>query len=300
MLNHHFARSFVASAALTLAFAAGAAAQNNRSFVATTGSDTNSCTASAFCRTFTRALAVTNSGGEIIVVDSGGYGPATISQPVTISANGIVASITQSTSGQDGLTINTSGNVALLGLSFHGQATGQTGILVQNVGTLFLYDVSVENFTENGLQVNAGTITVESSAFRLNGFDGISIGSGRTFVHNTTMTENSTAFLITGGAAVVVDSSASNNNGNGFQVGLGGSGGGTLDLIRSESVSNGATGVSAGTATSTIRMSYCIIAENSTNSFLSQSGGIISGTNPGTNVIVGSGTGALSTPVTLQ
>src|SRR5579871_4546372 len=46
---------------------------NNRSFVATTGNDANNCTESAYCRTLAAALTVTNPGGEIIVVTSGGW-----------------------------------------------------------------------------------------------------------------------------------------------------------------------------------------------------------------------------------
>src|SRR5271169_508568 len=127
MLNQHFTRSF-AFVALALAFTAGAAAQNNRSFVATTGNDANSCSAAAFCRTFAAALAVTNPGGEIVVVNSGGYGPATITEPVVINAVGIDASIT-ATSG-NGVTVATPGAVTLNGLNLDGDGTGNDGILV--------------------------------------------------------------------------------------------------------------------------------------------------------------------------
>src|SRR5579871_1161487 len=93
MKKHGFTTRVMNCAALALIFAFTAQAQNNRSFVATTGNDANTCSASAYCRTFTRALAVTNSGGEIVVVNSGGYGPATITQAVVITAIGIDASI---------------------------------------------------------------------------------------------------------------------------------------------------------------------------------------------------------------
>ena len=73
MQHHGSTTHVIAGAALALVFTFTAQAQNNRSFVATTGDDTNNCSASAYCRTFGRALAVTNSGGEIVVVNSGGY-----------------------------------------------------------------------------------------------------------------------------------------------------------------------------------------------------------------------------------
>src|SRR5271169_468531 len=138
MLNQHFTRSF-AFVALALAFTAGAAAQNNRSFVATTGNDANSCSAAAFCRSFEAALAVTNPGGEIVVVNSGGYGPMTISQPVVITAIGIDASITQTTAGQQAINITTNGEVTITGLNLNGGGTGQAGVSAGNVGFLRLY-----------------------------------------------------------------------------------------------------------------------------------------------------------------
>jgi hypothetical protein len=302
MLDHHFTRNCLASAILSLLLTVSASAQNNRSFVAITGNDSNTCSAAAFCRTFTRALAVTNSEGEIVVVDSGGYGPATISQPVTISAVGIVASITQTTSGQNGFTINTSGNVTLDGLSLHGQGVGAQGILVQNVGLLFLNNMSADGFTENGLEVAGGSVYVEGSAFNLNGFNGIALDSGQTaYVHNTTLAKNGDAgFLLGSGTAVIVDSSARANP-HGFQVGYPATpgSGGKLDLIRDESVFN-TIGLITNSALSAIRLSYCIIAENGTNSFQIVAGGTITGTNPGSNVIVGTGVGTLGTPTSLQ
>ena len=69
-------------------------AQNNRSFVATYGNDANNCTAGNECRTFARALSVTNPGGEVLALTSGGYGPFTITQSVTVIATTGAASIT--------------------------------------------------------------------------------------------------------------------------------------------------------------------------------------------------------------
>jgi len=70
-------------------------AQNNRSFVSTTGSDANNCTAgNNECRSFTRAMAVTNPGGEIIAITSGGYGAFSVPMSVTVmGAPGVAASL---------------------------------------------------------------------------------------------------------------------------------------------------------------------------------------------------------------
>src|SRR5689334_22928609 len=83
----HKAISVIAS--LTLCLAAGAAqAQANRTFVSTGGSDGNTashCGSAAPCRTFGAAISVTNAGGEIVPLTSGGYGPVSIDKSIQVS-----------------------------------------------------------------------------------------------------------------------------------------------------------------------------------------------------------------------
>src|ERR1035438_10224038 len=137
--------------AIAVAFSVSAQAGATRTFVSTTGNDSNTsgnCSSTGPCRTFTAVLTVTNPGGEVVVLTSGGYGPATIDQPVTITAIGVDASISVTTSGANGLTINTTGNVTLVGLNLHGEGVGSNGIEVQQVGFLRLYNMLIENFTQ--------------------------------------------------------------------------------------------------------------------------------------------------------
>lgn len=138
----------MAVSALALTFSTSAQAGASRTFIGTTGRDANIavCSASAACRTFAAALLVTNPDGEIVVVNPGGDGPATISQPVIITAIGVDASISVTTFGAAGLTINTGGNVTLIGLNLHSEATGGAGIEVPGrpprhdaVGHYFLF-----------------------------------------------------------------------------------------------------------------------------------------------------------------
>jgi hypothetical protein len=73
-------------ATLTLA-ASPAFALNGRSAVSTTGSDTNPCTVASPCRNLAAAMTATTPGGEIVVLESGGYGPFTITQAIQIIAS---------------------------------------------------------------------------------------------------------------------------------------------------------------------------------------------------------------------
>ena len=128
---------------IALLTAASALAQNNRSFVATYGSDVNDCTAGNECRSFTRALAVTNPGGEVLALTSGGYGAMTITQAVSILATTGAASITSS--GSYGVTVlaGSSDRVLLRGLNI--TMTASVGLYATGYGNL-----SVENCTING------------------------------------------------------------------------------------------------------------------------------------------------------
>src|SRR5499427_5490677 len=96
----------LSAVALAATFASsGAFAQANRTFVSGTGSDGNPCSLSAPCRSFQGALAQTNAGGEIAVLDTAGYGAVTITKAISIvNEEGVEAGISV-TSGV-GITIN--------------------------------------------------------------------------------------------------------------------------------------------------------------------------------------------------
>src|ERR1039457_645550 len=81
---------------LTVASEAQAVAGANRVFVAAkSGNDANACASvSTPCQTLAGAYSQVAAGGGIIVLESGGYGPVTITQAVNINAPaGIVAFI---------------------------------------------------------------------------------------------------------------------------------------------------------------------------------------------------------------
>ena len=67
------------------AVALPSSAQNSRSFVASTGSDANNCQRITPCRTFAVAYSVTNAGGEIVPLDSAGYGGFTIAKSLIVT-----------------------------------------------------------------------------------------------------------------------------------------------------------------------------------------------------------------------
>src|SRR5579871_475853 len=233
--------NFMACTALAFVFAFTAQGQNNRSFVATTGNDANNCTFSAYCRTFGRALAVTNSGGEIVVVNSGGYGPATINQPVVISAVGIDAAIT-ATSG-DGITINTTGNVTLNGLNLNGGGTGTDGISVTQVGFLRLYDMQIQNFAHDCVLFTfaGGNLAIYDSKLNDCGHDGLELNAvgAHAYVHNTAFDNNTFAGADSAAGKITIADSSAHYNQFGFFAN-----GGNVSLYNDHAIFN-TTGVGA-------------------------------------------------------
>jgi hypothetical protein len=146
----------LATAALLLAPPAAATVQ--RTFVASYGLDTNACSLTAPCRTFTTALLQTNAGGEVVVLDSAGYGTFQVGGSVTITVpSGIYAGITVSGNYGTGAYVHGAGiDVTLRGLRFNAQpgtstigvwfAQGSTGTRLSIDGCTF------SNFTAGGIE----------------------------------------------------------------------------------------------------------------------------------------------------
>src|SRR5882672_9726045 len=114
MINHRF------FAFLTCAmFCAARLFAAQRTFVsAANGNDANSCSRPLPCRSFAAAIPFTDPEGEVIVLDSGGYGAVTINQSVSlISPSGVHAGITASSGNAVTVNAGDSAHVVLRNLS---------------------------------------------------------------------------------------------------------------------------------------------------------------------------------------
>src|SRR6188474_2194313 len=107
------AKFLLASVAATLALLAGQTeAQATRTWVSGVGDDVNPCSRTAPCKTFAGAISKTAAGGEINIIDPGGYGAVTITKSMTIDGGGSFASILSSMT--NGVIINAPGAVVIL------------------------------------------------------------------------------------------------------------------------------------------------------------------------------------------
>jgi len=153
-----------------------------RAFVSSTGNDANGpagCTLAAHCRSFQTAHNAVDAGGEIVALDTAGYGAVTISKSVTIMANpGVVAGISVGTG--DGVTIATPEiSVILRGLAINNVGTGTHGINMTGGTFLMIENCIVSRFGVGAAVATGAMVKVVNSLFRSNG-TGMRIDGGAT------------------------------------------------------------------------------------------------------------------------
>lgn len=141
--------TIVATALIAVA-APPAFAQATRTWVSGVGDDANPCSRTAPCKTFAGAIPKTAAGGIINALDSGGFGPVTITKSITIDGTGMQASILASNT--NGVVINGAGaNVVLRNIDITGtNCSGVTGVVVHQASSVRLDGVAIAG-TQRGL-----------------------------------------------------------------------------------------------------------------------------------------------------
>src|SRR6185295_17001493 len=104
MKNFGFTFKILLLAVFVLMFTGLAYGQATRTWVSGVGDDANPCSRTAPCKTFAGAISKTAPGGEINVLDPGGFGAVTITKSITISSEGFEAGVL--VSGTNGIIIN--------------------------------------------------------------------------------------------------------------------------------------------------------------------------------------------------
>lgn len=189
---------------------ASATGTTKRTEVSQTGSDSGNCAAGTPCRTFAYALGQTVPGGEMLVLDSGGYGGLAITQAVTINAPPGIIAFVSAPSG-DAVTVNAGPTdiVILTGFYLDGYGTGGNGVTVTTTGS-FSYNGTITGFTGNPINYvnNAGGtthLTISNSSFYNNtGPINIKPTAGNVFA--------SIRGLALSSSGIVVDNTAATNS----------------------------------------------------------------------------------------
>lgn len=265
-----------------LTFSASPAhAQATRTWVSGVGDDANPCSRTAPCKTFAGAISKTAPGGEIDVLDPGGFGAVTITKAISIEADGVIAGVL--VSGTNGIVVNAgpADVVVLRGLTIEGIGTGLTGVNFLAGGALHVENCEINGFTQRGIDffpTGTSQLLVKDTIIHGNG-GGIWVQPGVGITANASIDHvrvERNLFGIKGeqGSHVVIrDSVAASNTNSGF---IANSGGGAVDLTIENSVStgNGLNGVLSTNPNATVRLSNVTITNNG-GGVLSQGGGVI-------------------------
>jgi len=181
-----------------LIYATPAQAQATRTWVSGVGDDANPCSRTAPCKTFAGAISKTATGGEINVLDPGGFGGVTITKAITISSEGFEAGVL--VSGTNGIVISApvGADVQLKGLDIEGLGTGLTGVLINSASKVTITKCSIHNFTQSGVNAAApaGTRVLVQDSLITHNDTGVNVGATATgIVLNTTIDNHPTASI---------------------------------------------------------------------------------------------------------
>lgn len=131
-------------------------AQAQRMFVSTSSSDTNPCSRSAPCRNFAAAINAVAAGGEVIVLDSGGYGLVTISKSVSLVAPpGVYAGMIAFSGNTIMISTGAADKVTLRGLTLIGLGSTNGISISAPIGSLYVENCIVEGFSSRGITITA-------------------------------------------------------------------------------------------------------------------------------------------------
>jgi hypothetical protein len=298
-----FPNMAIALTVILLCFAE-AHGQSDRTFVATTGINSDTCgTSTSPCRSFTTALGKTNPRGEIIALDSGLYDtlPVNVTTSITLTAaNGVHAEL-------PGITVNTTTNDTVilrnLYLSSNPSIASNEGIKVTSVGALHIENCIVNGFpTGISFSLNAAAEAfINDSVVRNSNGNGISFSTNAGLLKaavNHCRIENNGHFgpiadglsVLKRGRVTVRDTVSTGNNGAGFVVT-----GGELTLENCEATDNGDGVIAASSETQNgnVLVSNSTVTNNSRNGFLQEGTGVFNSL--GNNLVRRNGTNTSGT-----
>jgi len=273
---------------ILLTVSVAAQAQATRTWVSGVGDDANPCSRTAPCKTFAGAISKTAAGGEINVLDPGGFGGVTITKSITISSEGFEAGVL--VSGTNAIIVNAgnTGVVVLRGLDIEGLGTGLAGIKVLSAASVHVEKCVVNHFTQVGIDfvpTSATTTTsqlfVTDSIIRNNtgaSSGGIRIKPGTNvsaagMIENTQLKNNQFGLRVEDNSSVTAKSSAAADNAGAGFIAVSNVTGVTLNLDSCVSTNN-LFGVKADNPNAMLRIANCTIAGNGTG--MSATGHIIS------------------------
>jgi len=277
-------------------------AQATRTWVSGVGDDANPCSRTAPCKTFAGAISKTAAGGEINVLDPGGFGGVTITKSITISSEGFEAGVL--VSGTNAIIVNALSTdvVVLRGLDIEGLGTGLAGIKVLAAGAVHVEKCTINHFTQWGIDfvptsaaASTSQLFVSNTIIRNNvgaASGGMRVKPGANVtvkgeIDNTQLRNNTVGLRVEDNSTVTAkNTTAADNTNAGFLAASTGAPVVNLNLDLCNSTGN-ANGIKADNTGATVRIAHCFVNGNGAGLSTTSSGKILSFTN--TNYIGDSG-----------
>jgi hypothetical protein len=228
-------------------------AQATGTWVSGVGDDANPCSRTAPCKTFAGAISKTAAGGEIRVLDPGGFGAVTITKAITLDGSGTLASILAAGSNAINVQAGVNDVVIIRNLRLNGLvggtgATGIAGINYLSGAGLMVEDCAIYGFSQFGIKIAPSANTNRISVLR------------------TTLTNNTQSGLQvapTGGTSnVTVSDVHATRNGTGIFVAATGSGATSVEINSTVTSENLSSGISATGVPSIVQIAGSWITHN--------------------------------------
>jgi hypothetical protein len=229
-----------------LLHAAPANAQALRTWVAGVGDDSNACSRTSPCKTLAGAISKTAAGGEISVLDPGGYGGVIITKSISIVSAGIEAGILV-----DGVTVKAgpADVVHLQGLFFEGAGKGRIGIRILSGASVDIRKSLIRGYQSGaglGIEIApaAATHVLVSDCTIAKNTGGIVVrssgaGTAQVFLDHVNVEHNAAAGIRADGRSAVIRLNRSVVTGNG--TGLARASGGSILSFGNNAISGNAT-----------------------------------------------------------
>jgi hypothetical protein len=152
-MKHLLLGALIAGALSAMSFVAPASAQATRTWVSGVGDDANPCSRTAPCKTFAGAFSKTAAGGEINVLDPGGFGGVSINKSLTIRSE-VEAGVL--VAGTNAITINAGATdtVTLEGLDIEGLSppnASPNGVVINSGKEVYIIRCKIHQFSQNGV-----------------------------------------------------------------------------------------------------------------------------------------------------
>lgn len=274
MSKVRFTLNILAVAIFTLTVASMAQAQATRTWVSGVGDDANPCSRTAPCKTFAGAISKTATGGEISVLDPGGFGALTITKSITVNGEGTLAG--NLASGVSGFVINATDtsviNIRYVSINGNNAVGAFHGVRVLQAGTVNLEDVAIYNFGGDGVSIlESSNVNVSLNRVTISKCTGAGVradtsaGIARVNIRQTQITNCGTGLNARRNSRLsVVDSSMAFNT---LGVHSEGNGGTAVTVLKRCQIANNTShGIQAGgglaNTTSVVRISENIINNN--------------------------------------